>query len=55
MCKTCNGTGGLAIDNGWYINFAPCPAINCDFKCDDSDVDRLKAMVGYNQIEAMTA
>ncbi|MFA1821192.1 hypothetical protein ACDX78_13630 [Virgibacillus oceani] len=43
MCKTCNGTGGLAIDNGYYLQFEPCPDSQCDFVRDDSDIERLKA------------
>lgn len=43
MCKTCNGKGGLAIDNGFYYEFTPCPDSHCDFVPDDSDLERLKA------------
>lgn len=31
MCQTCNNTGGIAIDNGWAIEFRPCPSTNCDY------------------------
>lgn len=31
MCQTCNNTGGIAIDNGWFIEYHPCPSTNCDY------------------------
>jgi hypothetical protein len=43
MCKTCKGTGGLVIDHGYYAEYRPCPDSHCDFKRDDSDLERLQA------------
>ncbi|MUV39446.1 hypothetical protein JNUCC1_03324 [Lentibacillus sp. JNUCC-1] len=43
MCQTCNGTGGLAIEHSWGIQFEPCPDTNCDFEVDNSDLERLQA------------
>lgn len=43
MCKTCNGTGGINIDHGWYVSFNPCPDRHCDFVPDNSDIERLLA------------
>ncbi|WP_200411391.1 hypothetical protein [Virgibacillus salexigens] len=52
MCKTCNGTGGLAIDNGYFLEFRPCPDSHCDFVRDDSDLERLKARLEQSMRES---
>lgn len=45
MCKTCKGEGGLAIDNGYWLHFVPCPDTNCDFEYDDSDIKELEERI----------
>lgn len=31
MCRTCNDTGGITIDRGWFAEYHPCPSTNCDY------------------------
>lgn len=28
MCQTCMNEGGFRVDNGWFLEFVPCP--DCD-------------------------
>jgi hypothetical protein len=52
MCKTCKGTGGLVIQHSFYTEFKPCPDSHCDFKRDDSDLERLRAWLNRLEGEA---
>lgn len=52
MCKTCKGTGGIVKDHGYYVEYRPCPDRHCDFKRDDSDLEKLQAWLDSLEGEA---
>lgn len=37
MCKTCNNTGGITINNGWFAEFHLCPDSHCDYEARSLD------------------